>query len=288
MVRVQRGQTIKPRTFDREYRTIQTGFERFFDTTGGDLQRPGHFDRFRRKEYAFKLPRMPNLRGGNYAGKDINVGRLGRNDPDVLAGRGNPGGTREDTFRMQPRHPMTLKTGQSILGYPVGKAETNESEYSKKLLFTWALNMDSTKTTAKFGRKLREYEKPDKTTSGLGQKGAGKRIKGPLSHAEQLRKFFWSSLSKKGQGDKLDGGGFHHGAGQGDIAAQGSNFKAIYENSVLDKYRMASNKASNEAMRDLLQMLPQVLTVDPSGKRSLETDSPEELMIAIADNTLTR
>lgn len=272
---LQRGQTVKPRSFEREYRTIQTGFQRFFDHTGGNLTR-NWFQQFRPTDYAFKLPRMGLTGGSNaFSNKDINVGRLLDGDDDIAAGRGVKGGTREDTFRLQPR------------GIPGVGPDGNADEYSKKLLFSWALQHNSDDTTAIFGRELRQYEKPDTTKSGLGQKGAGKRITGPLPHAKQLTKFFWSTLSSKA-GYELPGGGRHWGADQNTIASQGRNFRGIYEKSVLDKYRMSANKASNQAMRDLLDILPQVLTVDPSGKRSLETDSPEELMIAVAGNTISQ
>jgi len=284
---MQRGVTVQPRQFTREYRLIQTGFMRMWDASGGDLKRgPGTwFNQYKQHDYAFKLPRMEAGGAKIKPGTDINIGRLGANDPDLARAGNRVGGTREDTFRLTPLPPGTWAPGPNDSW---ASTQGNPAEYGKKLLFTWALMMNATMTTAEFGSELRQYEKPDHTTSGKGQfQGTNKRKARPLPHIKQLTKFFWSRLSSTTPYSlKGKGGGFHHGAGQGDIAADGNRFRDIYEDSISRKYKMSAIGASQRAMRKLLARLGSILTVDPSGKKSLETESAEELIIAIAGNSI--
>ena len=263
---------------DMHYRTIQTGFLKLWDSTG---QSQSWYNSFDPKHYAFKLPRM-----------DLVDERLKNKGTEIGVGRPVKG----ESFKMMPlgsKSPLgTLGLSEDAVGG--GGGGVGSAEYAKKMLFSWALAMDPAGTASKMGgRTLREYEKPDRTKSGLGQfKGVNRetgkptqRKTGPLPMDKQLKKFYWSTLSSR-SGYALKGGGKHWGADQNTMASQGYRFRGIYEDSTQRPYSLQANFYSHLAMRSLLKMLGNILTVRTSGKKKLGTDSPEELMIAIAGNEI--
>tara|TARA_Y100000034_G_C6885999_1_gene406846 strand:+ start:266 stop:2167 length:1902 start_codon:yes stop_codon:yes gene_type:complete len=260
------------------YRTIQTGFLKMWDSTG---QSQSWYNSFDPKHYAFKLPRMDLVDEG-----------LKNKDEEIGVGRP----VKSESFKMMPLGSKsqlgTLGLSEDAVGS--GGGGVGSAEYAKKMLFSWALAMDPTDTASKMGgRTLREYEKPDRTKSGLGQfKGVNmetgkptQRKTGPLPMDKQLKKFYWSTLSSR-SGYALKGGGKHWGADQNTMASQGNKFRGIYEDSTQRPYSLQANFYSHLAMRSLLKMLGNILTIKKSGKKELGTDSPEELMIAIAGNEI--
>jgi len=268
------------------YRTIQTGFLKMWDDTG---KSKAWYNTFYPEHYAFKLDRMQLEEGANaFDNKEINVGRL-------------KGGKMQDhSFKMIPRG---SRTGETLGGAGGGSGGgPGSAEYAKKLLFSWAMMMNPTATASEvFGREMREYEKPTTTKSGLGQfKGvnsetgvATQRKTAPLPLSKQMEKFFWSTLSSKsGYSLKGRGGGRHWGAGikQREIAAQGGNFRKIYEESVSRQYSLKANFYSQLAMRSLLKEVVdpkgKILQFKKGGQQTMGADSSEELMIAIAGNEI--
>lgn len=268
----------------KHYRTIQTGFLKLWDSTG---QSQSWYDTFDPQHYAFKLGRMDLVEGeGAFTKKGTNIG----------VGRLKGGKTQTESFKMMPlgaKSPLgTLGLSDDAVGG--GGGGVGRAEYAKKMLFSWALAMNPTDTaTAMGGRTLRKYEKPARTKSGLGQfKGVNRktgkatgRKTGPLPMSKQIEKFYWSTLSSR-SGYALPGGGRHWGADQNTIASQGHKFRDIYEDSTQRPYSLQANFYSHLAMRSLLGLLGNILTIKKSGKKALGVDSPEELMIAVAGNEI--
>ena len=150
-------------------RTLQFGFVKFMDDTGGNLTKKW-FD-FHRSHYAFKRPMR-------YMPPDAESGFAATGDTDIQVGRASGGGRRPNTFRLMP------------LGVPPGQ---HKEEYVKKMLFSWALFAQGDYTAALFPSKrtgqgqLPEYEHSRK------EGGPGPRAT-PLSPHQQKKKFLWSRL----------------------------------------------------------------------------------------------
>ena len=231
-------------TKDIDARTIQTGFVKYWDDTGGpDAEhynyQEGGFG-WHPEDYKFAIPRESNV-----ANEDVRVGRP----------------LRENTFRMVPTGRMAGTRGS-----------TEANEYVKKMLFTWAINLDPEGMADLFGTTLRQYEKPKSTRSGRGALRT-KRRSGtqPLPLDTQKTKFLWARLIHDNE----------------EITKHKDIYGDMYKNDVDNSYRISMNQASRQSMRDLYKELPDVLEVGIGGGEQLSADSPEEIMMAIAGADLS-
>lgn len=232
----------------KDARTIQTGFVKFWDDTGGQDAEHLRYGKggygWHPQDYAFKIPRVKA--GAPTEKEDIRVGRP----------------LKKNTFRMVP------------LGLPYGDPGSKEAnEYVKKLLFTWAINLDPEWMADLFGTELRQYEKPERTRSGRGALKTKRRAgTQPLSLDAQKTKFLWARLI--------------HDNSQ--IIDHKNTYSQGYEADTDNSYRITMNQASRKAMRELYDELDDTLKVGIGGGEQLDADSAEEIMIALAGQDLSK
>ena len=249
-----------PPTEEIDARTIQTGFVKFWDDTGGPYE--GHFN-FQDGGYPWAPSHYEFFRPDTAPDDgDITVGRADtRKYVDGKLTGGKARDVRKNTFRMIPK------------GTPRGEEGSKYADdYAKKLLFTWAVDLDPYGMADLFGTTLRKYEKPKVTRSGKGQLQTKRRGATPMSLDKQQTKFLWARL-------------IHDNA---EVVANKDTYSNLYLADTDNSYRISMNRASNRAMRDLFKQLGDLLEIGIGGGKSLGADSPEEIMVAIAGENLSK
>jgi len=249
-------------------RSMQTGFRHLWDNTGGDHSR-AWFEQFIPQHYQFSQLQRAVAEQTN----DIRVGQ-------------GPGSTRassrvgkDASFRFEPR------------GLPTGSKEKKD-EYIRKRLFSWALHFKGDNTAQMFNRELPMYESTKR--EGGPPKGAPE-----LSPRKKRTKFFWGML--KSHRDEVDALGGHPwgsfvkdtegGAARGmkipRISPEANDFLSIYQKSILSELDWKFKPLADKALRDLLSMLGNMLTVHRGGRTALGAESGEELGLRILEELNT-
>tara|TARA_Y100000310_G_scaffold34795_1_gene32949 strand:+ start:2203 stop:4032 length:1830 start_codon:yes stop_codon:yes gene_type:complete len=225
-------------------RTIQFGFRHFIDREASTGR--GWYKKFYAEDYQFTRPKTAG------------------SDGEITVGGKSPKTTREDTFRMD-----ALK-----LSAP---AVEDDTDYTKKLLFSWAIVMDPAATVEIVGGQLRRYEKPD----------AASHRTAALDPGQQQSKYFWSRLQgAAGTAATRKSAWSKTTSPVPDFSPFGSisqRLGSLYWRAAEDPLKIAANRKGRDGLTSFLARFNKIIEV--GGK---SWDSSEELALRVLPDLIAK
>jgi len=225
-------------------RTIQLGFRHFADREASTGR--GWYKKFYAEDYQFTRPKTAG------------------SDGEITVGGKSPKTTRKDTFRMD-----ALKLS--------GPAVEDDTDYTKKLLFSWAIVMDPAATVEIMGGQLRRYEKPD----------AAAHRTAALDPGQQQSKYFWSRLQgAAGAAATRKSAWSKTTSPVPDFSPFGSisrRLGSLYWRAAEDPLKIAANRKGRDGLTSLLARFDKIIKV---GDKSW--DSSEELALRVLPDLIAK